>query len=90
MSMSDVSLFSVPGSAILNRHAATAKAIREVHGRVQNACGHCGATSYKTLIARDESGVMRPSGRYQCVQCRRVFAVVSQWREAAGSPMKPH
>ena len=46
-----------------------------------NRCHHCGATAYKTLIARDAAGAMRPSGRYQCVQCQVEFAQVSQWRE---------
>jgi hypothetical protein len=90
MSMLEVPPFSVPGSSILNRYAATAKASREVQGRVQNACGHCGATSYKTLMARNEVGVMQPSGRYQCVQCRRVFSAVAQWRDGAGTPFKGH
>lgn len=54
----------------------------EAHGsRAINCCHRCGATAYKTLIARDAAGAMRPSGRYQCVQCRMEFAQVSQWRE---------
>lgn len=54
----------------------------EAHGsRAINRCHRCGATAYKTLIARDAEGVMRPSGRYQCVQCRMEFSQVSQWRE---------
>ena len=84
MNTTAVSPSSVPGSSVLNRYAATAKASREVQGRVQNACGHCGATSYKALMARDEAGVMRPSGRYQCVQCLRVFSRVEEWRRGGG------
>ena len=58
----------------------------EPHGnRAINRCHRCGATSYKTLIARDAAGAMRPSGRYQCVQCRLEFADVSQWREGIAS-----
>lgn len=54
----------------------------ETHGGgAVNRCHRCGATAYKSLIARDAAGVMRPSGRYQCVQCRVEFAQVSQWRE---------
>lgn len=54
----------------------------EAHaGGAVNRCHRCGATAYKTLIARDAAGAMRPSGRYQCVQCRVEFAQVSQWRE---------
>ena len=49
--------------------------------RAINRCHRCGATAYKTLIARDAEGAMRPSGRYQCVQCRMEFSQVSQWRE---------
>lgn len=49
--------------------------------RARNRCHKCGATSYKTLIARDAAGAMRPSGRFQCVQCRLEFSLVSQWRE---------
>lgn len=55
-------------------------------GRARNRCHRCGATAYKTLIARDAAGDMRPSGRYQCVQCRLEFSLVSQWREGI-SPM---
>lgn len=71
-----------PLSSILSRHAALAQTSRDRGGRVQNACGRCGATSYKSLMARDASGVMRASGRYQCVQCRRVFASVQEWKQA--------
>ena len=49
--------------------------------RARNRCHKCGATAYKTLIARDAAGAMRPSGRFQCVQCRLEFSLVSQWRE---------
>ena len=57
---------------------------REEHGRVQNACGRCGATSYKSVMARDEAGVMRACGQYQCVQCKRVFRSLLEWKEAVG------
>ena len=49
--------------------------------RVPNSCGCCGATAYKSLMARDDSGVMRASGHYQCVQCKRVFSSLGEWRE---------
>jgi hypothetical protein len=32
-----------------------------------NKCHRCGATSYKPVIKRDESGTMMPSGEHQCV-----------------------
>jgi len=69
------------GSSILNRYAALARSMREEQGRVQNACGRCGATSYKSLMARDTSGVMRFSGQFQCVRCRRVFSQLVEWRD---------
>lgn len=75
-----------PESAILSRHAALSQANRDRVGRVQNACGRCGATSYKSIMARDASGVMRASGRYQCVQCRRVFETVQDWKQAETLP----
>lgn len=31
----------------------------DVQEQVQNACGRCGATAYKSLMARDEAGVMK-------------------------------
>lgn len=46
-----------------------------------NSCHRCGATAYKTLIARDGAGAMRPSGQYQCVQCKWVFKDVKAWRD---------
>lgn len=90
MNTTNVSSPSLAGSSILNRYAATARSVRETQGRVQNACGRCGATAYKSLMARDEAGVMRPSGRYQCVQCRRVFSRVEEWRDDTGIPMEGH
>lgn len=69
------------GSGILNRHALSARMRREEDGRVQNACGRCGATSYKPVMARDASGVMRDCGQYQCVQCKRVFRSLQEWKE---------
>ncbi|MEY2891947.1 MAG: hypothetical protein RJA98_1855 [Pseudomonadota bacterium] len=50
-----------------------------------NACRHCGATSYRQVIARDGRGVMSPSGRFQCCGCRLVFDDLRLWRrERAG------
>lgn len=45
-----------------------------------NTCHQCGATSYKPVIKRDETGAMSPSGLYQCTGCRLVFATVEEWR----------
>lgn len=83
MNTPEASRSPLPGSSILNRHAALTKANRAEQGRVQNACARCGATAYKSLMARDETGVMRPSGQYQCVQCRTVFSQIEQWRGRA-------
>ena len=47
----------------------------------RNSCHRCGATAYKTLIARDDTGAMRPSGQYQCVRCKQVFRNVREWRD---------
>jgi ribosomal protein S27AE len=85
-SMADVTSLAHQGpqpmSSVLSRHAAQNQAARDQVGRGQNACGRCGATSYKSLMARDASGAMRASGRYQCVQCQRVFASVQDWKQA--------
>jgi len=70
-----------PGSGVLNRYSAEAESARAQVGRVLNSCHRCGATAYKSLMARDDTGVMRPSGLYQCVQCRQVFRDVRAWRD---------
>jgi len=46
-----------------------------------NCCRMCGATSYRHVIARDDSGAMRPSGLYKCSRCNVVFADPKVWRE---------
>jgi ribosomal protein L37AE/L43A len=47
-----------------------------------NKCQRCGATSYKPVIKRDESGTMMPSGEHQCVGCKMVFTDIDAWRTA--------
>ncbi len=47
-----------------------------------NKCHRCGATSYKPVIKRDESGAMNPSGEHQCVGCGLVFTDIDEWRTA--------
>lgn len=54
---------------------------RVTQTKPRNSCHRCGATAYKTLIARDDAGAMRPSGQYQCVQCKQVFRNVREWRD---------
>lgn len=55
----------------------------------RNSCHRCGATAYKTLIARDDAGAMRPSGQYQCVQCKQVFRDVREWRDGVDVVVNP-
>jgi hypothetical protein len=49
-----------------------------------NKCHQCGATSYKPVIKRDDQGVMRASGTYQCTGCRLVFETINEWRAGIG------
>jgi hypothetical protein len=61
--------------------AAGQGAGRSAPTKPRNSCHRCGASAYKTLIARDDTGAMRPSGQYQCVQCKQVFRDVREWRD---------
>jgi len=54
-----------------------------------NKCHRCGATSYKPVIKRDESGTMKPSGEYQCVGCKLVFTDIDTWRNAPAKEDAP-
>jgi hypothetical protein len=47
-----------------------------------NKCHRCGATSYKPVIKRDDSGTMKPSGEHQCVGCKLIFTNIDEWRTA--------
>jgi hypothetical protein len=81
--MPRMTLTSAPAQAVgvgMGRSGMTA--------RPRNSCHRCGATAYKTLIARDENGAMRPSGQYQCVQCKQVFRDVKAWRD--GTEVEGH
>jgi hypothetical protein len=54
---------------------------KNFNGRlVMNKCIQCGSTSYKPIIKRDDQGVMRASGQYQCTGCKLVFATLDEWR----------
>lgn len=44
-------------------------------------CHMCGATNYRRVIARDESGALRQTALYQCSGCNVVFADAKTWRE---------
>lgn len=46
-----------------------------------NACRLCGATSYRRVLARDETGAVRPNGLFQCSGCTVVFADPAAWRD---------
>lgn len=60
---------------------ATLSQQKHSNGRlVMNKCHQCGSTSYKPIIRRDQQGVMRPSGQYQCTGCNRVFTTLDTWR----------
>jgi hypothetical protein len=54
-----------------------------------NNCHRCGATSYKPVIKRDDSGTMKPSGEYQCVGCKLVFTEIDTWRNAPAKEDAP-
>lgn len=69
------------GPGVLDRFSVDSVTQRQGAGRVRNSCHRCGATAYKSLMTRNDLGVMSPSGRYQCVQCGHVFSDVSQWRD---------
>jgi hypothetical protein len=73
---------SPTGPGVLGRFMAEVINTRASQPRVPNSCGRCGATAYKSLMARDDTGVMRASGLYQCVQCRRIFSSLLEWRGA--------
>jgi hypothetical protein len=47
----------------------------------------CGATSYRAVIARDDSGAMRASGLFQCSSCSVVFADPKAWRNGGKDEM---
>ncbi|MBK6854281.1 MAG: hypothetical protein IPG93_22535 [Burkholderiales bacterium] len=50
----------------------------------RHRCHNCGATSYKSVIGRDEQGAMRPTGQYRCTGCDIVFSSARAWREGSG------
>ena len=48
-------------------------------------CRLCGATSYRRLVQRGQSGAMTYSGLYGCSGCDMTFTNPSTWR-AESSP----
>lgn len=55
-----------------------------------NKCHHCGATSYKPVIKRDEAGTMKPSGQYQCVGCKLTFTDIDTWKHGSTTGTDPN
>ena len=51
-----------------------------------HCCRACGATSYRQVIARDDSGAMCASGLYRCSGCSAVFTDPRAWRNTTGEP----
>ena len=41
--------------------------------------------AYRPVLARNERGVMQPTGQYQCVQCKLQFTDIREWREGSGT-----
>jgi len=54
-----------------------------------NKCHHCGATSYKPVIKRDEQGAMNRSGLYRCTGCGLEFKTIDEWRKGGASQITP-
>jgi hypothetical protein len=52
-----------------------------------HCCRMCGSTSYRRVLARDESGSMRATELYQCSGCSVVFADPKAWREGGADPL---
>jgi hypothetical protein len=55
----------------------------------RHRCHACGATSYKSVIDRDEQGAMRPTGRYRCTGCEVVFSSPQAWRDGDAASQSP-
>ena len=53
-----------------------------------NACRKCGATNYRHVFSRDDTGHLRPNGLYQCSGCSVVFADPKSWRDG-GPDVRP-
>ena len=51
-----------------------------------NACRLCGASSYRRVIERDETGAMRHRGLFACSGCSVVFTDPGSWRENGPEP----
>lgn len=74
------------GAAAAHRPPETPHNARMRSGSSTNACGRCGATSYRDVIERDAMGAMRRTGRYRCTRCRLEFSDIDDWRSGQGLP----
>jgi hypothetical protein len=52
-------------------------------------CRMCGSTSYRRVLARDESGAIRATELYHCSGCSVVFADPKSWREGGADIVSP-
>ena len=50
-----------------------------------NCCRLRGATNYRRVVARDDSGALVGTSLYQCSGCSVVFADLRAWRDS-GQP----
>ena len=49
-------------------------------------CRMCGATSYRRVIDRDDTGALRPTTPFHCSGCSVVFMDPKAWRDGEGEP----
>jgi hypothetical protein len=49
----------------------------------------CGASSYRRMIDRDETGSLRPTGSFRCSGCRVVFLDTKAWRDGVAETVLP-
>jgi hypothetical protein len=50
------------------------------------ACRMCGATSYRHVIDRDDTGALKPTGMFHCSGCSVVFTDPRAWRDGEAEP----
>lgn len=53
------------------------------------ACRMCGATSYRNVIERDDTGALKPTGMFHCSGCSVVFADPRAWRHGEAEALAP-
>ena len=57
-----------------------------MHAAPVNCCRLCGSTNYRRIFARDDGGVLRHTGRYECSGCQLSFAHPAEWQLNAQTP----